>query len=222
MQFNILSAVPEFFDTVLDKSILGRARKSGLVTFNILSLRDFAKGKEGGKKQVDDKPFGGGAGMILKIEPIDRALEYLEKKGEKGRVILTSAKGKIWNQKMAAEWAAKSEEEYKWVTIICGHYEGVDERVKELIDEEISIGQFVLTGGEVASLVMMDSATRLLEGVLGNKESLAEESHGRELGEVEYPQWTQPREYKGMGVPEILLSGDHGRIREWRRARHKN
>jgi tRNA (guanine37-N1)-methyltransferase len=221
MHFNLLTAVPEFFDTVLERSILGRALVSGAVTVQVLSLRDFADGKEGGKKQVDDKPFGGGAGMVLKIEPIDRALSFLEANGQKGRVFLTSASGPIWNQTTAAHWASENAGDYQFVTIICGHYEGVDERAKTLIDAEISLGQFVMTGGEIAALAVMDSVVRLLPDVLGNSDSLKEESHQQFLGSREYPQYTQPRLYQNLAVPEILLSGDHAKIAAWR-ARHSS
>ena len=232
MKINIITIFPEFFQSALETSILGRAVRAGLVEFEFLQLRDFADGKN--KKIVDDKPFGGGPGMVMKIEPIDRALEYLEGKGERGEVILTAAQGEIFTQRVAEGWAedgilVKNEgrdlaqngnNKGKILTIICGHYEGVDARVKNLIDREISIGQFVLTGGEVAALVMIDATVRLLKGVLGNEKSLEEESFCMEdkgENELEYPQYTQPREYKGWKVPEVLLSGNHREIEKWRR-----
>lgn len=213
MLINFLTVTPEFFDSPLNSSILARAQKNNLIEFNILCLRDFADGKPQGKKQVDDKPFGGGAGMLLKIEPIDRALEFLDKQNKKGHVILTSAQGKIFNQIMAQDFA----QSYEVITIICGHYEGVDHRVLNLVDQELSLGQFVLTGGEPAALVMSDAIVRLIPGVLGNQNSLDEESHSSgDLDELEYPQYTQPRIYKNWSVPEILLSGDHAKIAAWR------
>ena len=217
MQINLITIFPEYFEAVLGVSILGRAQNKGLLKIKTLSLRDFADGKPDGKKMVDDKPFGGGAGMVMKIEPIDRALESLKERGEQGRVVLTAAGGEIFNQQIASDWS-----QLDYLTIICGHYEGVDARVKNLIDAEISLGQFVLTGGEPAALTMIDATARLLEGALGNPASLVEESHSEGvLGEIEYPQYTQPREYKGWTVPEVLLSGHHAQIAAWRAAQKK-
>lgn len=212
LQINLLTVVPEYFDSLLKTSILGRAIKQNLIEVNLFCLRDFADGKPQGKKQVDDKPFGGGPGMLLKIEPIDRALTFLEDKGQKGQAYLTSASGPIFNQHLAQAWS-----QLDYLTFICGHYEGVDARVKNLIDGEISLGQFVLTGGEPAAAVMIDAISRLVPGVVGNADSLTEESHSQgELGVGEYPQFTQPRTYRDWSVPEILLSGDHRKIAQWR------
>lgn len=210
---NFLTVTPEFFDSPLTSSILGRAQKNNQVEFNVLCLRDFADGKPQGKKQVDDKPFGGGPGMILKIEPIDRALKHLAEQNKKGHVILTSAQGEIFSQNHAQNFA----QNHQILTFICGHYEGVDARVLTLIDQELSLGQFVLTGGEPAALTMTDAVVRLLPGVLGNNDSLLQESHSQgQLGQLEYPQYTQPRVYNDLAVPEILLSGDHAKISAWR------
>ena len=231
MKINIITIFPEFFTSGLQTSLMARAQKAGAVKFEFLQLRDFADGKN--KKIVDDKPFGGGPGMVMKIEPIARALKFLENKGEKGEVILTSAQGEIFNQRIAQKWAneekklkekleEKTGDNEKILTLMCGHYEGVDERVKNLIDREISLGEFILTGGEPATLVMIDATVRLLDGVLGNAESLVEESFcltGTDKNgekKLEYPQYTQPREYQGWQVPEILLSGDHAKIAQWR------
>lgn len=209
MKINLISSCPEYFGSNLTTSILGRAQKKGLVTIEIVNLRDFADGQR--KKIVDDTPYGGGPGMILKIEPIARALDYLTAKNERGQALLTSAKGAIFCQKTAQRWS-----QLPALTLICGHFEGVDERVLNLIDGEISLGQFILTGGEPAACVMIDATVRLLPGVLGNQDSLSEESFAS--GTLEYPQYTRPAEFRGLRVPEILLSGHHGRINAWRQA----
>ncbi len=207
MKINFLTTQPEFFTSVLSNSILGRAAKDNKIEFKLLCLRDFAAGKI--KKIVDDSPYGGGAGMILKIEPIYKALQYLEEQGSKGKVFLTSAKGQVFNQQLAQDLS-----QLPILTFICGHYEGVDERVTHFIDGEISLGQFVLTGGEIAAATMTDAIVRLLPGVLGNPASLIEESFNQE--NFEYPQYTRPEEFQGFKVPEILLSGNHAAINSWR------
>ncbi|MDO5561363.1 MAG: tRNA (guanosine(37)-N1)-methyltransferase TrmD [bacterium] len=207
MIINLVTAVPEYFTDIFNVSIVGRAVRENFVTFNIISLREFADGKL--KKQVDDAPYGGGAGMILKVEPIYRALKFLEEKNIKGQVFLTSAKGPIFNQSIAQNWS-----QLDALTLVCGHYEGVDERVLNFVDGEISLGQFVLTGGEAAANAMIDATVRLLPGVLGNPTSLVEESFAQET--LEYPQYTRPEDFLGFKVPEILLSGNHGAIANWR------
>ena len=211
MKINILTIFPDFFINPLETSILKRAIDKNLIQFNILNLRDFAKGRH---RSTDQRPFGGGPGMVMMIEPIDKALEYLEvKKGQKDKkIILTSAKGSIFTQETARNFANLDE-----LTIICGHYEGVDERVAtHLVDEEIRIGDYVLTGGETAALVMSDAISRLIPGVLGNAESNQNESHSQP-GKLAHPQFTKPANYKGMIVPAVLLSGDHQKINTWRR-----
>lgn len=208
MKINLLTTQPDFFASVLQTSILGRALKENLAQVEILCLRDFADGKI--KKIVDDAPYGGGAGMILKIEPIYRALQALDEKGEQGQVFLTSAKGPVFNQQIARDWSA-----LPYLTLICGHYEGVDERVLHFIDGEISLGQFVLTGGEIAAAAIIDAVVRLLPGVLGNPQSLAEESFTQ--NSLEYPQYTRPETFQDFTVPSVLLSGDHAKIAAWRR-----
>jgi tRNA (guanine37-N1)-methyltransferase len=210
VQINILTVVPEFFEGVLSASILGRAVQNNLVKFKVMCLRDFADGKIGGKKMVDDASYGGGAGMVLKIEPIARALHYLEEKGQKGYVILTDARGEVFSQH-----TARSLVTHEYITIICGHYEGVDERASHYVDAKISLGQFIMTGGEIAASAISDAVVRLIPGVLGNAESLLEESHNVP-GEMEYPQYTRPVEFEGHRVPEILLSGDHAAVAKWR------
>ena len=213
MKINLISGCPEYFGSNLTASILGRAQNKHLLEIEIVNLRDFADGNR--KKIVDDTPYGGGPGMILKIEPIARALDYLDTKAERGQVWLTSAKGTVFNQKTAQNWCR-----LPILTLICGHFEGVDERVTHLIDGEISLGQFVLTGGEPAAAVMIDATVRLLPGVLGNRESLEQESFTNDT--LEYPQYTRPVEFRGWRVPEILLSGHHGQISAWRHAHSRS
>ncbi len=186
-----------------DFSIIKRAQDKRIVDIKILDIREWATDKY---KSVDDKPYGGGAGMIMRVDIIDRAVAAMGK----GKVILLDASGEKFTQKKAVDL---SKEEH--LILICGHYEGVDHRVHEYIaDEVISVGDYVLSGGEIPAMVMVDTIVRLLPGVLGNEESLLEESHN-ERG-VEYPQYTRPEEYKGWKVPEILLSGDHAKIKKWR------
>jgi tRNA (guanine37-N1)-methyltransferase len=207
MIINILTLFPEYFSSSLSTSILKRAQEAQLVTYNKIDIRQFATDSY---RTADDHPYGGGAGMVLKVEPIDLALQSL---GEnKGRVILTSAKGALFTQANAVRLA-----QCEAITIIAGHYEGVDERVAQhLADEELRIGDYVLTGGEPAAVVITDAIVRLLPGVLGNVESLLDESHGQP-GYLSYPQYSRPEEYKGWKVPEVLLSGDHAAIEQWRK-----
>lgn len=210
MKINILTIFPEFFKTPLETSILKRATAKELVEFNLINLRDFATDKH---QTTDQRPFGGGPGMVMMIEPIDKALQSLKvSKGQVNKkILLTSAKGSLFIQETAKSFSTLDE-----ITIICGHYEGVDERVAmNLVDEEIRIGDYVLTGGEVAALVMSDAVTRLISGVLGNEFSNQDESHS-EPGKMGHPQFTKPVDYKGWIVPEILLSGHHEKIKNWR------
>ena len=222
MIFDILTIFPRIFDSYFGESILKRAQKQNQIKINTIDIRDFT---HDARKTVDDTPYGGGAGMIMKIEPIFEALEDNRKKigeKEKVRTILFSAKGKIFTQKDAERLA-----DYDRLVMICGRYEGVDERVKEnLVDEEISIGNYVLTGGEIPAMLVVDAVSRLIPGVLGNADSLKEESFS-EINLVEYPQYTKPEEFSAKGgsasggdiiwkVPEILISGHHERIKKWR------
>jgi tRNA (guanine37-N1)-methyltransferase len=216
MTINILTIFPEFFTTPLQESILKRAHAKGLVEFQLVNIRDFAQDKH---KMTDDRPFGGGPGMVMKVEPIALALESLgiEKGQHESRIILTSAKGSLFNQQ-----TARSFSQLKTLTIICGHYEGVDERVAQhLIDEELRIGDYVLTGGEPAAVVMTDAVTRLIPGVLGNDESNVNESHSTP-GQLGHPQYTRPEEFRGWEVPEILLGGHHAEIEKWRQDQAKS
>ena len=206
MRIDIITLFPKIFFGPFDESIIARARKQGLVEINTINLRDFASDKRG---TVDDKPYGGGPGMLMKPEPVFDAVESI--KTEDSLVILTSPKGEVFNQKLARELSQE-----KHLIVICGHYEGVDERVKlGLVDKEISIGDYVLTSGNLPAMVMTDAIVRLLPGVLGSLESEVEESFSEGL--LEYPQYTRPPVFRGMKVPEILFSGHHEEIARWRK-----
>lgn len=207
---DIITIFPEYFHSVLTTSIVGKALKNKKSSVDVHNLRDFGSGKH---RLTDDRPFGGGAGMVVLVEPIDKILESLGyKKGTAGeKILLTSAKGSLFTQQGARELS-----ELNRICLICGHYEGVDERVAQhLVDGEVRIGDYVLTGGEPAAAVITDALVRLQPGVLGNQESLIGESH--ELpGQLGYPQYSRPVEYKGWKVPEILLSGNHAEITRFR------
>jgi tRNA (guanine37-N1)-methyltransferase len=210
MRVNILTLFPEFFADALSSSILKRAQKNEAITFNLVQLRDFTHDAHA---TTDDRPFGGGPGMVMMVAPIAEALDNLGlKKGQPGKlIVLTSAKGQLFTQETAKTWSALTE-----LTIICGHYEGVDERVAEhLIDAEVRIGDYVLTGGEPAAVVMADAVARLLPGVLGNELSNQDESHTIP-GQLGFPQYTRPENYQGWEVPKVLVSGNHKLIEAWR------
>lgn len=216
MKFHILTLFPESF-SYLEESIIKRATKNNLIEVKIHNLRDWATDKH---KTTDDRPFGGNPGMLMKVEPIYKALKdlgFYPKEDPKKLVILTSAKGVVWNQQSARLYSEK----YKEILIICGHYEGVDHRVVEnLIDQEISIGNYVLSGGELPAMVILDTITRLIPGVLGNADSLLEESNNNS-DDKEYPQYTRPSTFKidegeEWRVPDILLSGNHKEIEGWK------
>lgn len=212
LTIDILTLFPEMFPGVLNTSILGKAQQKGLVQFNLVNFRHYATDKH---HQVDDYPYGGGSGMVLKPEPIfyaaEDCLQRVKTNDEKPTIILLSPQGEPYTQKKAEELAAKD-----YFMLICGHYEGVDERINQyLATDEISIGDYVLTGGELAAMVIIDSVVRLREGVLGNRSSPADESFT--TGLLEYPQYTRPANFRGMKVPEILLSGHHQKIEMWRR-----
>jgi len=220
MRFDIITIFPRIFDSYFSESILARAQAKNLIDINIHDLRDWA---EGVHRQVDDRPFGGGPGMVLKVEPIYKAVEKITKKHSmKTRVILLSAKGKTFTQN-----DAKRLSKYKQIVFVCGRYEGVDERVaKYLSDEEISIGDYVLTGGELPAMIILDAVSRLLPGVIGKKESLTEESFTiynkrGNIKYVEYPHYTRPEIFEPKKkikwiAPKVLLSGNHKKIQEWR------
>lgn len=209
MKMDILTLFPEMFPGVLGSSILKRAEELGAVTYNVVNFRDYADNKH---KTVDDYPYGGGAGMVLKPQPIFDAVDDIKKRsGETNpRIILLCPQGRPYNQKMAEELA---KEEH--LIFICGHYEGYDERIRTyLATDEISIGDYVLTGGELAAMVVIDSVVRLLPGVLGNEESHRHDSFS--TGLLEHPHYTRPADFRGMKVPDVLLSGNHRLIAEWR------
>ena len=204
MQFDVLTLFPEMFSS-LNESIIGRARKNKQININLVNIRDFAKNKH---NKVDDTPYGGGAGMVMMPDVVYRAYKSLENNDAK--VIYMSPQGKTLNQKKVVEL---SKEEH--LIILCGHYEGIDQRVLDkIVDEEISIGDYVLTGGELPAMVLIDSVSRYVEGVL-SEDSIKEESFSNGL--LEYPQYTRPEVFEGMKVPEILLSGNHKKIDEWRK-----
>ncbi|MFE8699053.1 tRNA (guanosine(37)-N1)-methyltransferase TrmD [Cytobacillus sp. FJAT-54145] len=209
MQIDILTLFPEMFEGVFGQSILKKATENGAVNYHVVNFREFADNKH---QTVDDYPYGGGAGMVLKPQPIFDAVAHLksEARTDRPRVILMCPQGKRHDQKLAEELA---KEEH--LIFICGHYEGYDERIREhLITDEISIGDFVLTGGELGAMVVTDSVVRLLPGVLGNEESHMRDSFS--TGVLEHPHYTRPAEFRGMKVPDVLLSGNHRLIDEWR------
>lgn len=204
MKIDILTLFPKMFEAVFSESIIKRAQTKGLVEIKVNNLRDWAEDKRG---TVDDKPYGGGTGMVMMIEPIDKALKELPK----GKTILLTPQGKVFNQKKAQELAQE-----KHLILLCGHYEGIDERVREhLVDEEISIGDYILTGGEIPSMAVIDAIIRLIPGVLEKQEATQLESFSE--SKLEHPQYTRPEDYQGWKVPEVLLSGDHQKIEEWRK-----
>jgi len=206
MRFDLITIFPEIFNSYLNESILKRAQKAKKMSFQAHDLREYTDDKH---RTVDDRPYGGGVGMVMKVEPIYKALKALPKKGKR-LVLLMSAKGKTFTQA-----DAKRLSKYDQVVIICPRYEGVDERVLEYIDEEVSIGNYVLTGGELPAMIIVDAITRLLPGVLGKDESSVDESHS-DVGVLEYPQYTRPEIHNKKSVPKELLSGNHKDIASWR------
>jgi len=221
MKFQIITIFPKILNSYLEESILKRAKIKKIIDIKAHDLRKWTIDRH---KTVDDTPYGGGAGMLMKVDPIYQAISSLKKEGKniknkERKIILLSASGTKWTQKTAVKYSKLKE-----IIFICGRYEGVDERVKEFIDDEVSIGDYVLTGGELAAMVIIDSITRLLPGSLGNKESIEEESHSQ-VGLGEYPQYTRPEIFKvgrkKYQVPEILLSGNHKKIKDWRKIKQK-
>lgn len=204
MKFDVLTLFPEMFD-VMKYSIVGKAIEKGIIDVNLVNIRNFSKDKH---KKVDDTPYGGGAGMVMRPDVVYDAYESV--KDNKARVIYLSPQGKQLNQKKIIELSKQNH-----LILLCGHYEGIDQRViDEIVDEEISIGDYVLTGGEIPAMVLIDSVSRYVEGVI-NKESVQEESFTEEL--LEYPQYTRPEEFHNQKVPEVLISGHHENIRKWRK-----
>ncbi len=209
MKINIMTLFPDMCESVLSESIIGRAREKGYVEINCINIRDYTIDKH---RRVDDAPYGGGMGMLMQTQPIAECYKAIcEKSDNKNHLIYMSPCGEVLTQKKVKELASMDE-----ITILCGHYEGVDQRVIDtLVDEQISIGDYVLTGGELPALVLADSISRMLEGVLPNDEAKELESHYNGL--LEYPQYTRPYEWNGLKVPDVLISGHHGNVDKWRR-----
>lgn len=206
MDISVLSIFPRMFDA-LNESVIGKAQEKGLLDLNVIDFRDFTTDKQ---NHVDDAPYGGGAGMLLQAQPIYDAMSYLdEKKPGNKRVILLDPAGKTFDTKMAQSFAQEDH-----LVFICGHYEGFDERIKDLVTDEVSIGDYILTGGELPTMSMIDATMRFVPGVLGNNFSAEEESFSHGL--LEYPQYTRPADFRGKKVPEVLTSGNHEKIRVWR------
>jgi tRNA (guanine37-N1)-methyltransferase len=218
MTFHIITIFPDIFDSYFNESIIKRAQAKKIIAIKTYDLRGWAEGKH---KQVDDRPYGGGAGMVMMAEPIIKSIKSIKSKvkSQRIKIILLSAKGERFNQATAKRYAKLGN-----IVLICGRYEGVDERIKKFADEEISVGDYVLTGGEIPAMAVVDSITRLLPGALGNADSAKFESHSQ-AGVLEHPQYTRPEELKIGGkkyrVPKVLLSGDHKKIEGWRKKKSK-
>lgn len=211
MQFDIITIFPHIFDSYFKESLIKKAINKKLLKFNIHNLRDFSNDK---RKRVDDRPYGGGLGMVLMVSPIFNALKKIKKK-KKSRIILFTPRGKTFNQKKAFQL-----KKYDQIILICGRYEGVDERVKKLVDEELSIGEYDLMGGELPAMVIIETISRLIPNVIG-KEELLKERITKTGGFIEYPQYTRPEVFNKWKVPQVLLSGNHKEIEEWRNKRKK-
>lgn len=210
MRFEILTTFPQIIEAVVGESVLGKARSRGAFEVEAINLRDFTDDKH---RTTDDAPYGGGPGMVMKVEPVFKAVESLTSRrpGQKPRILLMTPQGRRFDQKMAEELARES-----YIIMICGRYEGYDERIREhLVTDEVSIGDYVLTGGELPALVIIDAVARLLPGVLGDEDSPKDESFSSGL--LEYPHYTRPANFRGWEVPEVLLSGNHAEIEKWRR-----
>ncbi|MGY0837578.1 tRNA (guanosine(37)-N1)-methyltransferase TrmD [Aerococcus urinaeequi] len=208
MQIDVLSLFPEMFEGPMNTSIIGKAQEKGVANIDITDFRKFAVNKHG---HVDDYPYGGGAGMLLRVDPIHDALEEIERKhpDTKKRVILMDPAGETFTQKHAESFAEDAH-----LIFICGHYEGYDERIRSYVTDEISVGDYVLTGGELGAMIVIDATVRLLEDAVGNEASITGDSFS--TGLLEYPQYTRPAEYKGMKVPDVLMSGNHAKIADWK------
>ncbi len=213
MKINIITLFPAMFDSAFTESIVKRAQQSGAVEIKIYNLRDWALDKH---KMVDDRPFGGGPGMVLKVDVIHRAIEDLKKQNPAAKVVLLTPQGENYSQQKAEQFAQE-----KSLILIAGHYEGFDDRIRKYIDQEVSIGDYVLTGGELPAMVIVDSVVRLLSGVLGDENSAPTDSFSAGSKLLGHPQYTRPEEFDGEKVPVVLLSGDHGKIEEWRQQQAK-
>jgi len=213
MKIQIITLFPEMFEGVLNNSMLWKAQKEKLVEYKLINLRDFGIGP---RKQVDDTPYGGGDGMVLKPEPLFASVEHAKKADPDAQVLLMTPRGDLFSQEMAREFAATE----AGLIIICGHYEGYDERITSIVDKQLSIGNYILTGGELPAMVVADAVTRLVPGVLGGETSAINESFSDAL-ETEHPHYTRPEEYRGLEVPDVLLSGHHAQITKWRKENSK-
>ena len=210
MKFSIITLFPEMFDKVLNTSMLWKAQEKGLASFELVDLRAFGIGP---RRQVDDMPYGGGDGMLMRVEPIFAAVESIKSTSPEAEIVLATPQGALWDQRLVREFASSPES--KHYIIICPHYEGYDQRILELVDHQISIGHFILTGGELPAMIVIDSIVRLIPGVLGGATSAEIESFS-DGDNLEYPQYTRPEDFRGRKVPDILLSGNHGAIAQWR------
>jgi tRNA (guanine37-N1)-methyltransferase len=208
MKIAIVTLFPNMFEPILGSSMMWKAQKEDFVEFEVVDLRKYGLGP---RSQVDDTPYGGGAGMVLKPEPVYEAVDALKSKMPNAKVIMTTPRGVAFNQT-----SAKKLSKLDNIIILCGHYEGFDERIMELVDAEISVGDYVLTGGELPAMTIADAIVRLIPGVLGGSQSQHDESFSQGL--LEYPQYTRPEEYRGIKVPEVLLSGNHSKIHIWRKS----
>ena len=213
MKIQVITLFPEMFEQVLNSSMMWKAQNNNAVTFDVINLRDFGIGP---RKQVDDTPYGGGDGMLLKPEPFFEAIKFAKEKSPNALVIAMTPSKTVLTQKIAENFA----NEQKDLIIICGHYEGFDERIFTLVDQKISIGQFVLTGGELPAMVLIDAVVRLLPNGLGGEDSALIESYS-DGDNIEFPQYTRPAEYQGLKVPEVLLSGHHANIDKWRKENYR-
>ncbi len=212
IKFTIITLFKEALEPYLNTSMMWKAQDKGLAEFDFVNLRDFGLGPH---KSVDDTPYGGGDGMLLRCEPVFNAIESIKEKDPSAKVILPTPVGTIWNQEAAREFADTKDDETKHFIILCPHYEGYDERILSIVDYKVSLGKFVLTGGELPALTIIDSVVRLIPGVLGGETSAEIESFS-DGDNLEYPQYTKPYDFRGMTVPDILLSGNHGEVDKWR------
>jgi tRNA (guanine37-N1)-methyltransferase len=208
VKIQIITLFPEMFEGVLNSSMLWKAQKAELVEYGLINLRDFGIGP---RKQVDDIPYGGGDGMVLKPEPLFLSIEQAKKTDPEAQVLLMTPRGELFTQAMAREFAATE----AGLIIVCGRYEGYDERITTIVDKQVSVGEYVLTGGELPAMIITDAVTRLIPGVLGGETSAQKESFSQN-SVVEHPQYTRPEDYRGLRVPEVLLSGHHAEIAKWR------
>lgn len=217
IKFTIVTLFKEAIEPYLKTSMMWKATEKGLAEFNFVNLRDFGLGPH---KSVDDTPYGGGDGMLLRCEPVFDAIESVKKEDKSAKVILPTPVGQTWNQELAKSMAARQPKssiaKHQHYIILCPHYEGYDERILTIVDYKISLGKYILTGGELPALIIIDSVVRLIPGVLGGSESAIIESFS-DGDNLEYPQYTRPEDFRGMKVPEVLLSGNHGEIAKWRK-----